>query len=159
MVVRLVPVLITVIVVGCGVEVRHRFRIGSPPGTGCGRGDVDEATLPSLHHRLVEGTLYSACTRPPRARTKIHNFYPYFTLNGKKVDIPSLLVKAGDVVAVKAKSTDSPKFKEVKEMTISTPEWISIDTEKLEGKVLSIPTRAQIDTPVAEHLIVELYSK
>ena len=83
----------------------------------------------------------------------------HFTVNGKKVDIPSAAVKAGDVVAVKAKSTSSPKFKEIKEMTISTPEWISIDTQKLEGKVLAIPTRAQIDTPVAEHLIVELYSK
>lgn len=83
----------------------------------------------------------------------------HFTLNGKKVDIPSLLVKAGDVVAVKAKSTDSPKFKEIKEMTISTPAWVSMDINKLEGKVLSIPTRDQIDTPIAEHLIVELYSK
>ncbi len=83
----------------------------------------------------------------------------HFLLNGKKADIPSMQLKAGDVVAVKAKSTDSPKFKEVREMTISTPEWISMDANKLEGKVLSIPTRAQIDTPVAEHLIVELYSK
>jgi len=83
----------------------------------------------------------------------------HFTLNGKKADIPSMYVKAGDVIAVKAKSCDSPKFKEIKEMTISTPEWVSMDTEKLEGKVLAIPTRSQIDTPVAEHLIVELYSK
>ena len=83
----------------------------------------------------------------------------HFTLNGKKVDIPSLAVKAGDVIAVKSRSTDSPKFKEIKEMTISTPDWVSMDTEKLEGKVLSVPTRNQIDTPVAENLIVELYSK
>ncbi len=83
----------------------------------------------------------------------------HFTVNGKKADIPSLQVKPGDVIAVKAKSTSSPKFKEIKEMTISTPEWVTIDTDKLEGKVLSVPTRAQIDTPVAEHLIVELYSK
>ena len=69
------------------------------------------------------------------------------------------MVKAGDVVAVKAKSTNSPKFKEVKDMTITTPEWMSVDVEKLEGKIVSIPTREQIDTPVAEHLIVELYSK
>ena len=83
----------------------------------------------------------------------------HFTVNGKKADIPSMELKAGDTVAVKAKSTDSPKFKEIKEMTISTPDWVSMDTDKLEGKVLSIPTRSQIDTPVAEHLIVELYSK
>ena len=82
-----------------------------------------------------------------------------FTVNGKKVNIPSYTVKPGDVIKVKEKSTNSPKFKEVKEMTITVPEWVSVDVEKLEGKVLSVPTREQIDTPVAEHLIVELYSK
>ena len=85
--------------------------------------------------------------------------HSHFTVNGKKVNIPSYQLSAGDVVAVKAKSQSSPKFKEIKEMTISTPEWVTIDVEKLEGKVLSIPTREMIDTPVAEHLIVELYSK
>ena len=83
----------------------------------------------------------------------------HFTVNGKKADIPSMAVKAGDVIAVKEKSASSPKFKEIKEMTISTPAWISIDTNKLEGKVLSMPTRDMIDTPVEETLIVELYSK
>ena len=83
----------------------------------------------------------------------------HFTVNGKKVNIPSYTVKPGDVIKVKEKSTNSPKFKEVKEMTITVPEWVSVDVEKLEGKVLSVPTREQIDTPVAEHLIVELYSK
>ena len=83
----------------------------------------------------------------------------HFTVNGKKADIPSMQLKAGDVVAVKEKSNSSPKFKEIKEMTISTPAWVTIDTQKLEGKVLAMPTREQIDTPVAEHLIVELYSK
>ena len=83
----------------------------------------------------------------------------HFTVNGKKADIPSMALKAGDVVAVKEKSTSSPKFKEIKEMTISTPAWVTIDTQKLEGKVLAMPTRDQIDTPIEEHLIVELYSK
>ena len=83
----------------------------------------------------------------------------HFTVNGKKADIPSMAIKAGDVIAVKEKSASSPKFKEIKEMTISTPAWISIDTNKLEGKILSMPTRDMIDTPVEETLIVELYSK
>lgn len=83
----------------------------------------------------------------------------HFTLNGKKVDIPSLEVKAGDVIRVKEKSQSSPKFKEIRDMNISTPAWITVDTDKLEGKVVSIPTREEIDTPIAEHLIVELYSK
>ena len=83
----------------------------------------------------------------------------HFQVNGKKVNIPSYAVKPGDVIKVKEKSTNSPKFKEVKEMSITVPAWVSVDVEKLEGKVLSVPTRAEIDTPVAEHLIVELYSK
>ena len=63
------------------------------------------------------------------------------------------------MVKVKEKSTSSPKFKEVKEMSITVPSWVSVDVEKLEGKVLSVPTREEIDTPIAEHLIVEFYSK
>ena len=83
----------------------------------------------------------------------------HFQVNGKKVNIPSFAVKPGDVIKVKEKSTNSPKFKEVKEMSITVPSWVAVDVEKLEGKILSVPTRSEIDTPVAEHLIVELYSK
>ena len=83
----------------------------------------------------------------------------HFQVNGKKVNIPSYTVKPGDVIKVKEKSTNSPKFKEVKEMSITVPSWVTVDVEKLEGKILSVPTRSEIDTPVAEHLIVELYSK
>ena len=68
-------------------------------------------------------------------------------------------MKSGDVIKVKEKSANSPKFKEIKEMQITVPSWLSVDAEKLEGKVVSLPTRADIDTPIAEHLIVELYSK
>jgi small subunit ribosomal protein S4 len=83
----------------------------------------------------------------------------HFTVDGKKVNIPSYEVKPGQVVAVKKKSHSSPKFKEIKEFRITAPAWISVDVEKLEGSVLSLPTRSEIDTPVEEHLIVELYSK
>ena len=83
----------------------------------------------------------------------------HFTVNGKKADIPSMEVKAGDVIAVKEKSQSSPKFKEIKEMSITVPAWMSVDVNKLEGKVVAMPRREEIDTPIAEHLIVELYSK
>ena len=83
----------------------------------------------------------------------------HFTVNGKKADIPSMEVKAGEVIKVKEKSQSSPKFKEVKEMSITVPSWMSVDVEKLEGKVITLPRREDIDTPIAEHLIVELYSK
>lgn len=83
----------------------------------------------------------------------------HFTVNGKKVNIPSMELKEGDVIKIKEKSTNSPKFKEIKDMEITVPAWMSVDTDKLEGKIISLPTREQIDAPVAEHLIVELYSK
>ena len=83
----------------------------------------------------------------------------HFTVNGKKANIHSMEVKAGDVIKVKEKSQSSPKFKEVKEMSITVPSWMSVDVEKLEGKVVAMPRREDIDTPIAEHLIVELYSK
>lgn len=83
----------------------------------------------------------------------------HFLLDGKKVDIPSYEVKSGVTIQVREKSASSPKFKEIKDMSISVPSWITVDVTKLEGKVVAIPTREDIDTPIAEHLIVELYSK
>jgi len=83
----------------------------------------------------------------------------HFTVNGKKVDIPSCEIAPGSVVAVKKSSHKSPKFEEIKDMQISVPAWISVDVSKLEGQVLAYPRREEIDTPIAEHLIVELYSK
>jgi small subunit ribosomal protein S4 len=83
----------------------------------------------------------------------------HFTVNGAKENIPSFSVKAGDTIKVKEKSASSPKFKEIKDMSISVPSWITVDVEKLEGKVVAMPRREDIDTPIAEHLIVELYSK
>ena len=121
-------------------------------------GMTGENLLIMLETRL-DNTVFRMGFASSRKEARQLVMHGHFTVNGKKVDIPSAEVKAGDVIAVKAKSTSSPKFKEIKEMTISTPEWVSIDVNKLEGKVLSVPTRAQIDTPVAEHLIVELYSK
>ncbi len=97
-----------------------------------------------------------ASSRKEARQLVTHN---HFLVNGKKVNIPSIEVSAGDVIKVKEKSASSPKFKEIRDMSISTPSWISVDTDKLEGRILAMPLREEIDTPVAEHLIVELYSK
>ncbi|MFA5636345.1 MAG: 30S ribosomal protein S4 [Anaerovoracaceae bacterium] len=97
-----------------------------------------------------------ASSRKEARQLVTHN---HFLVNGKKVNIPSLEVSTGDVIKVKEKSVSSPKFKEIRDMSISTPSWISVDTDKLEGRILAMPLREEIDTPVAEHLIVELYSK
>lgn len=83
----------------------------------------------------------------------------HFTLNGHKADIPSMRLSVGDVVAVKEKSKSSEKFKEFAEIAKNNPNWIESDYEKMEGKVVSLPVRDDIDLPIEEHLIVELYSK
>ena len=85
----------------------------------------------------------------------------HYEVNGKKVNIPSYLIKAGDVVAIKNKSKESEKFKATIEANASrpVPQWLDRNDEALTGKVLALPTREQIMVPVEEHLIVELYSK
>ncbi|MBE6030694.1 MAG: 30S ribosomal protein S4 [Clostridiales bacterium] len=122
------------------------------------KGMTGENLLILLESRLdnVVFRLGFASSRKEARQLVTHS---HFTVNGKKVNIPSYEVKAGDVIKVKEKSTNSPKFKEVKEMSITVPSWLTVDVEKLEGKVVTLPTRSEIDTPVAEHLIVELYSK
>ena len=122
------------------------------------KGITGENLLILLESRLdnVVFRLGLASSRKEARQLVTHN---HFLVNGKKVNIPSYEVKAGHVIKVKEKSTNSPKFKEVKEMSITVPSWLTVDVEKLEGKVITLPTRAEIDTPVAEHLIVELYSK
>lgn len=85
----------------------------------------------------------------------------HFTINGKRADIPSMLVREGDVIHVKEGSRSSAKFQEIKEQAAykTPPEWLSVDVDNLIGKVLANPTREQIDTAVSEQLIVELYSR
>ena len=82
-------------------------------------------------------------------------------VNGKTVNIPSYLVKAGDVIEVKEKKKSSQRFKDVIEVTGSrlVPEWLESDKENLKGRVIELPKREAIDVPVDEMQIVELYSK
>ena len=83
----------------------------------------------------------------------------HFTVNGKKVNIPSYLVKAGDVISVK--STDCEKIKQAVEANSARPkpQWLDVDTKNLTATVSHLPERSEIDFEVAEHFIVELYSK
>ena len=122
------------------------------------KGITGENLLIMLEERLdnVVYRLGLSTTRREARQLVVHR---HFTVNGKIVNIPSYQVKPGDVIKVREKSQSSPKFKEIKEMQVGVPAWLSIDREKLEGKVLADPTREEIDTPIEEHLIVELYSK
>lgn len=85
----------------------------------------------------------------------------HYEVNGKRVDIPSYLLKAGDVVTIRQKSRDSEKIKAVIETNGArpVPQWLDLDREAFSAKVLNLPTRDQIEAPVEEHLIVEFYSK
>lgn len=85
----------------------------------------------------------------------------HYQLNGKKVNIPSVLLKAGDVITVAQESKNSPKIKFIVETCSArpVPTWLEVDHTKLEARIIELPNRDAIDLPVEEHLIVELYSK
>ena len=82
-------------------------------------------------------------------------------MNGKKVNIPSYLIKAGDVIEITEKAKSMQRYKEIVEVTGGrlVPEWMEVDMENLKGTIKNLPTREMIDAPVDEMLIVELYSK
>ena len=124
------------------------------------QGVTGDNLLQLLESRLdnVVYRLGFASSRKEARQLVLHNHY---TVNGKKVNIPSYLVKAGDVIAVKTKSADSEKIKSVLEANSArpVPAWLDKDLEAKTGKVVNLPAREDIDTPVEESLIVELYSK
>ena len=123
-------------------------------------GVTGENLLRILESRLdnVVYRLGWANSRAEARQLVVHN---HFTLNGKKVNVPSLLVKAGDVVALKAGSRDSVKIKEILEANDGrpTPTWMDLNKETLEAKIVNLPSREEIDAPIEEQLIVEFYSK
>ncbi len=85
----------------------------------------------------------------------------HFMLNGRRTNIPSALVKPGDQIAVMPKSKENEYFKAVQEVLSkkTVPRWLELDTEQMTGRVLSMPSREDIDTPVNESLVVEFYSR
>ncbi len=87
--------------------------------------------------------------------------HKFVLVNGRQVNIPSYLVKAGDVIEIKEKNKGLQRMKDIIEATGGrlVPDWLEVDTEKLQGTVKELPSREQIDVPVNEMLIVELYSK
>mgnify|MGYP002581326084 CR=1 FL=1 len=115
-----------------------------------------------LVERRLDNVVYRlgfATTRRDARQLVTHG---HFTVNGKKVDIPSYLVKVGDVIEVREKSRSSVKFKRLlgeDAIQVNVPKWLDHAKNSLQGKVVAMPARDDIDFPVEEHLIVELYSK
>ncbi len=123
-------------------------------------GKTGENLLVILESRL-DNVIYRMGMAASRKEARQLVLHGHFTLNGKKVTIPSLLVKAGDVVAVKEASRDSEKIKALAEGLASqiTPKWLEVNAADMSAKVLTAPVRDEIDFPIAEQLIVEFYSK
>ncbi|MBR3839402.1 MAG: 30S ribosomal protein S4 [Clostridia bacterium] len=124
------------------------------------KGITGEVLLTTIERRLdnVVFRMGLATTRKEARQMVTH---AHFTVNGKKVNIPSYLVSVNDVIALSEKSKESKRFSEIQDVTSSriVPQWLSVDSEKMQATVTAYPVRTDIDMPIQEHLIVELYSK
>ena len=124
------------------------------------KGITGEELLQILESRL-DNVVYRLGYGSSRAQARQLVNHGLFEVNGQKVDIPSYLVKAGDIIAVRESKKDVSIIKQNVEQNASrpVPEWLEKDSEKLSGKVIRLASREDVDIPVEEHLIVELYSK
>ncbi len=124
------------------------------------KGMTGENLMVMLESRLDSVVFRMGFARTRREARQIVG-HKHFLVNGKRVDIPSYLIKAGDVIEVREKSKSLQRYKDILEVTGGrlVPEWLEVDQEALKGTVKYLPTREMIDVPVNEMLIVELYSK
>ena len=123
-------------------------------------GNTGEVLL-SLIERRLDNVIYRLGFAATRREARQLVNHGHFQVNGKKVNIPSYLLRAGDVVTIKQTSRDSEKIKATVEANASrpVPQWLDLDRENLQAKIVNLPERDQIAVPVEEHLIVEFYSK
>ena len=117
--------------------------------------------LLQLVERRLDNVVYRLGFAATRREARQLVNHGHFTVNGKQVDIPSYLVGMNDVIAVCEKSASNNRFKKMKEddAFVAAPKWLDRDKNNLSGKVIAMPTKDDIDFEIAEHLIVELYSK
>lgn len=123
------------------------------------RGITGENMLRLLECRL-DNVIYRMGIGTSRAQARQLVNHAHFSVNGKTVNIPSYIIKAGDVIAVKENRKKEKYFQAVKEAKVGNmPKWLEFNPEKLEGKIIALPQRDDIDSQIAEHMIVELYSR
>ena len=115
----------------------------------------------SLLERRLDNVVYRMGIAVSRSQARQLVTHAHFNVNGRPVDIASYQVKVGDVISVKEGKKSSPHFEALKGAAKSgkMPKWVDFDSEKLEGKILALPTREDIDSQITEQMIVELYSK
>ena len=124
------------------------------------QGMTGENLMVILESRLDNVVFRMGFARTRREARQIVD-HKHVLVNGKQVNIPSYLIKAGDVIEIREKSKSLQRYKDILEVTAGrlTPEWVDVDKEAFNGTVKNLPTREMIDVPVDEMLIVELYSK
>ena len=124
------------------------------------KGQTGENLMVMLESRLDNVIFRMGFARTRREARQIVG-HKHVLVNGKCVNIPSYLTKAGDVIEIREKSKDSQRYKDILEVTGGrlVPEWLTVDQENLKGEIKELPAREAIDVPVNEMLIVELYSK
>lgn len=124
------------------------------------KGVTGENLLRLLELRL-DNVVYRMGFGESRAEARQLVRHGHFTVNGKKVNIPSYQIKLNDLIAVKPNSKNTEKFKQLAENAASrtAPQWLSVNSEMMEARVIALPAREDIDIPIEEHLIVELYSR
>ena len=113
----------------------------------------------SLIERRLDNVVYRMGIGSSRSECRQIVNHCQITVNGRTVNIPSYQVKVGDVIAVKESKRELEMFKSLKGMKIVMPKWLEFNSESLEGKILALPTREDIDLNIKEHLIIELYSR
>lgn len=116
-------------------------------------------TMLSLIERRLDNVVYRMGIGSSRAEARQIVNHGHICVNGKRVDIPSYQVNAGDVISIKENKRQKEMFKELKEVKVVMPKWLEFDSTKLEGRILELPKRDDIDLAIEEHLIVELYSR
>jgi len=113
-----------------------------------------------LLERRLDNTVYRLGLADSRAQARQTVTHGHVTVNGKKLDIPSYFVKVGDEIKIKDTSKDMERFKEIREGEArAVTKWLTFDHANLTGQVVAMPQREDIDLTIAEHMIVELYSK
>jgi len=124
------------------------------------KGVTGETLLQMLESRL-DNVVYRLGFAGSRSEARQLVRHGHFRVNGRKVNIPSYLTRPGDEITVKEKSRGTNRFKELWEIAAqrTMPEWLDLDIDNWKGRVVRLPSRDEIDVPVSEHLIIELYSR
>lgn len=122
---------------------------------------VTGENLLRLLERRLDNVIYRLGLGASRNEARQLVRHGHFSVNGRKVNIPSFLIKVGDVIEVRSKSKESPRVKELLERAAdrTPPAWLEYEADQARARVVALPPRDQIDAPVQEHLIVELYSR